>query len=131
MVEQIFIWPIEVICHGDFAPYNVTIVNEKATNIIDFDTIHPGSRMWDIVYAIYRFIPLTMAKDTSCEFSDREVIEKIVLFFDEYGLDNAKRFEFVQVLIERLWMLVGYMSEEAERGNVDFQRNIEEGHMKL
>ena len=59
------------------------------------------------------------------------VIEKIVLFFDEYGLDNAKRFEFVQVLIERLWMLVGYMSEEAERGNVDFQRNIEEGHMKL
>jgi aminoglycoside phosphotransferase (APT) family kinase protein len=51
--------PIEVMCHGDFAPYNVTIVDGEAFGIIDFDTLHPGPKMWDIAYAVYRWVPFT------------------------------------------------------------------------
>jgi len=52
-------YPIEVICHGDYAPYNVVLNGKQAVGIIDFDTAHPGPRTWDIAYALYRWAPLT------------------------------------------------------------------------
>jgi serine/threonine protein kinase len=52
-------YPIEVICHGDYAPYNVVLNGKQAVGIIDFDTAHPGPRTWDIAYALYRWSPLT------------------------------------------------------------------------
>ncbi len=33
--------PQEVICHNDFAPYNICFDGEQAVGIIDFDTAHP------------------------------------------------------------------------------------------
>ena len=51
--------PYEVICHGDFAPYNCVFDGSRLVGIIDFDTAHPGPRIRDIAYAIYRFAPLT------------------------------------------------------------------------
>lgn len=36
--------PFEVMCHGDFAPYNVVIKDKMAVGIIDFDTCHPDPR---------------------------------------------------------------------------------------
>ena len=51
--------PYEVICHGDFAPYNCVFDESRLVGIIDFDTAHPGPRIRDIAYAIYRFAPLT------------------------------------------------------------------------
>jgi len=51
--------PQEVICHGDFAPYNLVLDGENAIGLIDFDTCHPGPRVWDIAYALYRWAPFT------------------------------------------------------------------------
>ena len=31
--------PVEVMCHGDFAPYNITFVDGCVHGIIDFDTL--------------------------------------------------------------------------------------------
>ena len=50
-------------CHGDFAPYNVVLKGEQAVGIIDFDTCHPGSRLWDISYALYRWSPFMHLKN--------------------------------------------------------------------
>ena len=36
-------YPIEVICHGDYAPYNVVLNGKQAVGIVDFDTAHPGT----------------------------------------------------------------------------------------
>lgn len=36
--------PQEVICHSDFAPYNIVFDGEQAVGLIDFDTAHPGPR---------------------------------------------------------------------------------------
>lgn len=44
------VYPIEVMCHGDFAPYNVTILDGNVWGMIDFDTLHPGPRIWDVAY---------------------------------------------------------------------------------
>ena len=50
--------PAEVIVHGDFAPYNVALKGNRAVGIIDFDTAHPAPRLWDIAYAVYRWLGL-------------------------------------------------------------------------
>lgn len=51
--------PREVICHGDFAPYNVVLNGGEVTGIIDFETAHPAPRCWDLAYAVYRWAPLS------------------------------------------------------------------------
>jgi len=116
--------PHEVICHGDFAPYNVVIHDEKAAAIIDFDTAHPGSRMWDVTYAVYRWVPLVNSENLS------ENIRKAKLFLDTYGVDKEGRQQFVLLLIQRLESLVNYMRSEARNGNEDFQKHIESGHVE-
>ena len=50
-------------CHGDFAPYNITFVDRCVHGIIDFDTLHPGPRIWDVAYAVYRRSPFVSSKD--------------------------------------------------------------------
>jgi hypothetical protein len=45
-------------CHGDAAQYNTVVKDGVAVGFIDFDAAHPGPRVWDVVYAVYRFAPL-------------------------------------------------------------------------
>jgi thiamine kinase-like enzyme len=124
-------YPIEVMCHGDFAPYNVTIVNNEAVGIIDFDTLHPGPKMWDIVYAVYRWIPFKNPNSPDSHGNLKEQIRKTKLFMDTYGVNSKSKNSFVSVLIKRLESLTDFMRYEANNGNKDVQLNIEEGHLQL
>ena len=47
--------PAEVICHNDFAPYNLVFDAGRAiAGVIDWDTASPGPRVWDVAYLAYR-----------------------------------------------------------------------------
>lgn len=101
----------EVICHNDFAPYNCVFKDGHIVGIIDFDTASPGERLWDIAYAVYRFVPLM--NDSHCRNSgwknppDRA--KRLKLFCDSYGLDN--RDALIETVIHRLEALISYMQE--------------------
>ena len=123
--------PVEVICHGDFAPYNVVLNGRQAVGIIDFDTAHPGPRIWDIAYALYRWAPFTNQQNPDRLGNMATQIGRARLFCDAYGFPAAQRHNLVDVMILRLETLVNYMQAEAAKGNEAFIANLADGHHLL
>jgi hypothetical protein len=120
--------PFEVICHGDFAPYNVVLQGNTASAIIDFDTAHPAPRVWDIAYALYRWAPLMRPDNLDGFGTLSEQGARARRFCDSYGLSKVQRTHLIDVVIERLQTLVDFMQTEADAGNVAFQANLADGH---
>ena len=119
--------PIEVICHGDYAPYNVSLHGSKAVGIIDFDTAHPAPRVWDVAYALYCWAPFKTHKyDAMGDLSSQSLRAK--QFCDAYGLPEIERQSIVKTMIDRVQALVDHMHSEARNGNQAFISNINDGH---
>lgn len=47
----------DLICHHDLAPWNL-VIGDHRWSFIDWDGAGPGSRLWDLAYAIRSFVPL-------------------------------------------------------------------------
>ena len=120
--------PAEVICHGDYAPYNVVLKGNEAVAIIDFDTAHPAPRVWDIAYALYRWAPFTNPTNSDGFGTISEQTQRARLFCEVYGLSAAQRRQLPGLAIERLEALINFMESEAKSGNEAFQANIKDGH---
>lgn len=117
----------EVICHGDFAPYNVALIDKQTVAIFDFDTAHPAPRVWDVAYAIYCWSPFkTDPFDALGDINSQS--QRAKMFCDAYQLDEPDRKRLVQVIIERIRTLVDYMQSEAKKNNTAFVENINDGH---
>ena len=122
--------PAEVICHGDFAPYNCAVIDGLVTGVFDFDTAHPGPRLWDLGYAAYRWVPLTSPDNPEFSSSPVEQARRLTLFCQAYGWHGSEA-AVVEAAADRLVALVEMILERAEGGNAAFQRHIEEGHHLL
>lgn len=119
--------PIEVICHGDYAPYNVVLQGNQTVGIFDFDTAHPAPRIWDTAYAVYCWAPFkTHEYDALGDLNSQSVRAK--QFCDAYGLCNVDREVLVMTMIDRVQALVDHMHSEASNGNEAFIENIRDGH---
>lgn len=128
----------EVICHNDIAPYNVTFINNMPYGLIDFDTCCPAPRIWNIVYALYRFVPCSkkfydIKKQAYRDYDaqkDRQLRrDSIRVFFDAYGVECPGN--LFELMIERLQALADLIYDEAQNGNVSFQKMMAEGHRDL
>ncbi|MBT0771020.1 aminoglycoside phosphotransferase family protein [Kineosporia sp. J2-2] len=121
--------PAEVVCHGDFAPHNCVMDGEEVVGIIDFDTAHPGPRLWDVAYAVYRWAPLTAAEEGFGTVAEQAVRAR--MFCDAYGLDVAGRAALVDQAIARLHDLVAFMRAQAAAGSRAFAAHLADGHHLL
>lgn len=123
--------PVEVICHGDFAPYNCVFTGDACTGVFDFDAAHPGPRSWDLAYALYRFAPLTHPDNADGFGTPDDQGRRARLLLDAYGADRALRAAALDSVGERLHRLVSFMTDAAGSGDPYFARHVAEGHDQL
>jgi hypothetical protein len=121
--------PVEVICHGDFAPYNCVFDGERLVGVIDFDHAHPGHRHWDLAYALYRFAPLMAPSNPDSYGTIDAQCRRARLFCDEYGVQE--RGQLVQTIMARLTYMADYLHDGAARGDARMQANIDAGHLAI
>ncbi|MCI2256712.1 phosphotransferase [Domibacillus sp. PGB-M46] len=127
--------PAEVLCHNDFAIYNIVFRNKRPVGIIDFDVAAPGPRLWDIAYALYTCVPLsrfylteTREKVYYDSFQDAYRIKnRIKLFLDSYGEGFAEN--YIEMVLLRLDGLCKTITRRASEGDPAFQKMIDEGHL--
>jgi Ser/Thr protein kinase RdoA (MazF antagonist) len=115
----------EVICHNDFAPYNLVFRGGSLVGAIDFDTCSPGSRLWDLAYAAYRFVPLMPPRDADVDdgggerspFVPEEARLRLAAFLDAYAADDdAMRFAvppLIDTVRQRLIVAAGWTERHA------------------
>lgn len=119
--------PREVVCHGDYAPYNVALNGSKVVGVFDFDTAHPAPRVWDVAYAVYCWAPFkTNSSDSLGDLAEQTMRAR--LFCDAYGLLHEDRVCLVETMISRIQTLVEFMHEQAAKGHEGFIANLKDGH---
>ena len=129
--------PFEVLCHNDFAIYNIIFNHEKPVGIIDFDLAAPGPRLWDIVYTLYTCVPLSRLYHTDSgetvyyePLKDADLIkQRVTLFFESYGVEGLEK-GFLDMVLLRVDALCKTMQRKAEEGDLAFQKMIDEGHVE-
>ncbi|KAB7672064.1 phosphotransferase [Bacillus sp. B1-b2] len=127
---------IEVVCHNDFAIYNIIFNQESPVGIIDFDVAAPGPRLWDIAYTLYTCVPLSRLwhneKGEAIYYNPSEdsvhIKQRIHLFFESYG-DKEMQQGFLEMVLLRVEGLCKYMLNKANEGDVAFQKMIDEGQL--
>ena len=126
----------EVLCHNDFAIYNIIFNKEKPIGIIDFDVVGPGPRLWDIAYTLYTCVPLgRFYLSEKGEKIDYDALsqadlrkERVRLYFESYGEKVAEN--LIEMILQRLEGLCKTINRKASEGDLAFQKMLEEGHVK-
>jgi aminoglycoside phosphotransferase (APT) family kinase protein len=100
----------DVICHNDFASYNMILRDNLAIGIVDFDLAGPGLRMRDLAYLAYWFAPLSFSSKELAERSASEVASgdrRLKLLCATYGTSDYAG------LLDMLFEVIDHMSSES------------------
>lgn len=128
--------PFEVMCHNDFAIYNIIFNHERPIGIIDFDVAGPGPRLWDIAYTLYTCVPLSrfyisetgeVISYNSLQHANR-IQHRVTLFFESYGKGAEE--DYLEMVLLRLDALCKLMIKKSSEGDIAFQKMIDEGHLE-
>jgi Phosphotransferase enzyme family len=120
--------PREVVCHNDFAPYNVVFAGDRPVGVIDWETAAPGARVWDVAHAAYRFAPLSRAAPAALSEVSVQA-RRLALFCDAYGLGGRDREILLATVVRRVSALRDLIVSEAASGDPVFAANLADGHV--
>ncbi|WP_082687547.1 phosphotransferase [Curtobacterium oceanosedimentum] len=119
----------DCIGHYDLAPWNMVFDGEDVVGIIDWDAAGPSSRVWDLAYAAFQFIPFHATSDLVAWGWDEEPDRRarLRLFLDSYGGDISAS-ELVDTAVLRVYGIGSYLDQQARAGNPAFAVQAKEDH---
>lgn len=115
----------DLICHHDLAPWN--LVRGSGLAFIDWDGAGPGTRLWDLSYAVHGFVPLSPAAG----LDDRELCGRVASLIEGYKLNAADRERLSELLVPRIRSMHDLLAEGHRSGRQPWARLWSEGHAEV
>jgi hypothetical protein len=120
---------VDCIGHFDLAPWNFVFDGTAVTGILDWDAVGPSSRVWDIAYAAYQFVPFHPSQDLAAwgwpTEPDRRA--RLRLLIGVYGIDLPPQ-EVIDSAVLRIYGMGAYIDQQVRLGNPAFEVHAREGH---
>jgi len=121
----------EVICHHDAAPHNMIWRPDGTLAMIDFDLSSPGSRIYDVAYAAWTWVPIFSDRDSvSLGWTRPDRPRRLRMFADAYGLTPRDRARLVRTIRKRIVDHVEGIRRMAAAGEPAFVRIVRKGHLR-
>jgi hypothetical protein len=90
----------EVMCHNDWSPTNTVFRLDRPYALIDFDTIAPGRRIWDLGYSVFMWLDLG-----NDDHDGEEQIRRLGIFAEAYGAEFCSVPELTSQAVARQKLL--------------------------
>lgn len=107
----------EIMCHGDFGPWNIVWQGDEPVGIIDWDMVLPAQPRFDVLYALQYSAPFC-DDATALEWNHfpapPERKHRIAVFTEAYGLEDAGDIVGDVAALQR--QVGGFVARLAERG---------------